>query len=65
MNPYAAHDRIQAEREVEGDAFVSWCEANDVDCDDDDAWAAFEDASNDAREAAAEDAADARDEGDW
>lgn len=43
MNPYAAQDRAEAEREAEGEAYSAWCEANDLDMDEDhsDAWAAY------------------------
>ena len=34
MNPYAAQDRAQQEREQDADAFTAWCDANDRDEDD-------------------------------
>lgn len=42
-------ERPYQERAAESDAYVSWCESNDLDPDDDH-WDAFRDAMDQARE---------------
>lgn len=32
-NPYAMQDALEAEREAQAEAYVAWCEANDLDPD--------------------------------